>query len=167
MILTTTPSIEGRTILEYRGVVFGEVISGVNFIRDFKASIRETHGVDVQTEDGEVIRLQPSAEDVLHSVVTPDDLMTQQELCRKVMETAEAYLQHKGGGLHLPYANRRIEIAKQVRELGRQGVNMKSADLEDARINERETMEEFTRRYGGRKEYEAQWKQDRPAAQPL
>ena len=27
MILTTTPTIEGRAILEYKGVVFGEVIS--------------------------------------------------------------------------------------------------------------------------------------------
>ena len=44
MILTTTPTIEGRAILEYRGVVFGEVISGVNFIRDFKASIRNIVG---------------------------------------------------------------------------------------------------------------------------
>ena len=42
MILTTTPAIEGRTITEYKGVVFGEVISGVNFLRDFAASIR--HG---------------------------------------------------------------------------------------------------------------------------
>ena len=40
MILTTTPTIEGRTIAEYKGVVFGEVISGVNFLRDFAASIR-------------------------------------------------------------------------------------------------------------------------------
>ena len=30
MLLTTTPTIEGRTITEYRGVVFGEVITGVN-----------------------------------------------------------------------------------------------------------------------------------------
>jgi uncharacterized protein YbjQ (UPF0145 family) len=44
MILTTTPTIEGRTILEYRGVVFGEVIAGVNFIRDFAASIRNFVG---------------------------------------------------------------------------------------------------------------------------
>ncbi len=135
-------------------------------LNDFKASIRETHGIEVETEDGEIVRLQPSAEDVLHSVVTRDDLMKQQELCRRVMETAEAYLQHKGGGLHLPYANRRIEIAKQVRELGRQGATMKSADLEDAGLNAKETVEEFTRRYGGRKEYEEQLKNDRPAAQP-
>ena len=44
MILTTTPTIEGRTIREYKGVVFGEVISGVNFLRDFAASIRNIVG---------------------------------------------------------------------------------------------------------------------------
>lgn len=44
MILTTTPTIEGRTITEYKGVVFGEVISGVNFIRDIAASIRNIIG---------------------------------------------------------------------------------------------------------------------------
>ena len=44
MILTTTPTIEGRTITEYRGVVFGEVITGVNFIKDFAASIRDFVG---------------------------------------------------------------------------------------------------------------------------
>lgn len=32
MILTTTPSIEGKEIMEYKGIVFGEVISGINFI---------------------------------------------------------------------------------------------------------------------------------------
>ena len=37
MIVTTTPSIEGKHIVEYRGIVFGEVISGVNFIKDFAA----------------------------------------------------------------------------------------------------------------------------------
>ena len=44
MILTTTPSIEGRTITEYKGVVFGEVISGVNFLRDIAANIRNVIG---------------------------------------------------------------------------------------------------------------------------
>ena len=44
MILTTTPTVEGRAITEYKGVVFGEVISGVNFIRDFAASIRNIVG---------------------------------------------------------------------------------------------------------------------------
>ena len=44
MILTTTPAIEGHTIREYKGVVFGEVITGVNFIKDIAASIRNFVG---------------------------------------------------------------------------------------------------------------------------
>ena len=44
MILTTTQSIEGRTIVEYQGIVFGEVISGVNFFKDFGAGIRNLIG---------------------------------------------------------------------------------------------------------------------------
>ncbi|MBQ5898359.1 MAG: heavy metal-binding domain-containing protein, partial [Alistipes sp.] len=44
MILTTTPTIEGRTIVEYKGVVFGEVIVGVNLIKDFAAGLRDIFG---------------------------------------------------------------------------------------------------------------------------
>ena len=44
MILTTTQSIEGRTIVEYKGIVFGEVISGVNIFKDFGANIRNLIG---------------------------------------------------------------------------------------------------------------------------
>ena len=44
MILTTTPTVEGRTIIEYKGIVFGEVITGVNFIKDFGASLRNFFG---------------------------------------------------------------------------------------------------------------------------
>lgn len=39
MISTTTPTIEGKTIKMYKGIVFGEVISGVDFVRDFAAGI--------------------------------------------------------------------------------------------------------------------------------
>ena len=44
MIVTTTPSVEGRRILEYKGVVFGEVISGVDFVRDIAAGLRNFFG---------------------------------------------------------------------------------------------------------------------------
>ena len=44
MILSTTPAIEGHTIREYKGVVFGEVITGVNFLKDFAASVRNFFG---------------------------------------------------------------------------------------------------------------------------
>jgi uncharacterized protein YbjQ (UPF0145 family) len=41
MILTTTPTIEWKHITTYHGIVFGEVISGVNLFKDFFASIRD------------------------------------------------------------------------------------------------------------------------------
>lgn len=44
MIVTTTPTVEGRKIVEYKGIVFGEVISGVDFIRDIGASFRNFFG---------------------------------------------------------------------------------------------------------------------------
>ena len=57
MILTTTPAVEGRNIAEYCGVVFGEVITGVNFIKDFAASIRDfVGGRSTSYDDGDRIR---------------------------------------------------------------------------------------------------------------
>ena len=44
MIITTTPSVEGRRIVAYHGVVSGEAILGANFVRDFFASIRDVVG---------------------------------------------------------------------------------------------------------------------------
>ena len=61
MILTTTPTIEGRTITEYRGVVFGEVIVGINFIKDFAASIRDFIGGRSNTYEKELIVARDSA----------------------------------------------------------------------------------------------------------
>ncbi|MBQ8675185.1 MAG: heavy metal-binding domain-containing protein [Bacteroidaceae bacterium] len=44
MILSTTPTIEGHAIREYKGVVTGETIIGANFVKDFFASIRDVVG---------------------------------------------------------------------------------------------------------------------------
>ena len=44
MIITTTPSIEGRRISEYLGVVTGEAIMGANLFRDLFAGIRDIVG---------------------------------------------------------------------------------------------------------------------------
>ena len=44
MILSTTPTIDGYTIREYRGVVTGETIIGANVIKDFFAGIRDIVG---------------------------------------------------------------------------------------------------------------------------
>ncbi len=61
MILTTTPTIEGRTIVEYKGVVFGEVIVGVNFIKDFAASIRDIIGGRSNTYENELVDARETA----------------------------------------------------------------------------------------------------------
>ncbi|WP_206810742.1 heavy metal-binding domain-containing protein [Paradesulfitobacterium ferrireducens] len=44
MILTTTPSIEGREIITYHGIVTGEAIMGANVVRDLFASITDIIG---------------------------------------------------------------------------------------------------------------------------
>lgn len=61
MILTTTPCVEGRTISEYKCVVFGEVISGVNFLRDFAASIRNFVGGRSGSYEEELIKARTQA----------------------------------------------------------------------------------------------------------
>lgn len=44
MIVTTTPSIEGRKITDYKGIVAGEAIMGANVVRDLFASITNIVG---------------------------------------------------------------------------------------------------------------------------
>ena len=55
MIVTTTPSVEGRRITEYKGVVFGEVIAGVNFVKDFVAGLSNFFGGRSGTYEEELI----------------------------------------------------------------------------------------------------------------
>ena len=61
MLITTTPSIEGRQIVEYKGVVFGEVISGVNFIKDFAAGLSNFFGGRSTTYEEELIQARENA----------------------------------------------------------------------------------------------------------
>lgn len=61
MILTTTPTVEGRTIAEYKGVVFGEVISGVNFFKDFAAGIRNLVGGRSGSYEDELVKARSNA----------------------------------------------------------------------------------------------------------
>lgn len=44
MIVTTTPSVDGRPVREYLGVVTGEAILGANVFRDLFAGIRDVIG---------------------------------------------------------------------------------------------------------------------------
>ena len=44
MIHSTTPTLEGKTISQYLGVVTGEAILGANIVKDFFAGIRDIVG---------------------------------------------------------------------------------------------------------------------------
>ena len=61
MISTTTPYIEGKTVKEYKGIVFGEVISGVNFVKDFAASLSNFFGGRSQTYEEELMTARSNA----------------------------------------------------------------------------------------------------------
>ena len=49
MIVTTTPTVEGRRIAAYLGVVSGEAIIGANLFKDMFASIRDVVGGRAQS----------------------------------------------------------------------------------------------------------------------
>lgn len=61
MIVTTTPSVEGKKIVEYRGVVFGEVISGVNVLKDFAAGLSNFFGGRSNTYEEELMTARTTA----------------------------------------------------------------------------------------------------------
>lgn len=61
MIISTTSSLEGKIIKEYRGVVFGEVISGIHFIKDFTASITNFVGGRAEEYEQELVDARADA----------------------------------------------------------------------------------------------------------
>ncbi len=61
MILTTTPTIEGKQIVNYHGVVFGEVITGINFVRDFFAGVRNIVGGRSESYEDELMKARETA----------------------------------------------------------------------------------------------------------
>ena len=61
MILSTTPSLDGKTIKEYRGIVFGEVITGIDFVKDFTASITNFTGGRASEYEEELVSSRAEA----------------------------------------------------------------------------------------------------------
>ncbi|WP_304426299.1 heavy metal-binding domain-containing protein [uncultured Adlercreutzia sp.] len=61
MITTTTPAIEGYRITGYYGIVFGEVITGINFLRDFGAGIRNIVGGRSEGYEEELMQARTQA----------------------------------------------------------------------------------------------------------
>lgn len=61
MILTTTQSIEGKEIQSYCGIVFGEVITGINVIKDITAGVRNFFGGRSASYEGELLNAREEA----------------------------------------------------------------------------------------------------------
>jgi uncharacterized protein YbjQ (UPF0145 family) len=61
VIVTTTPSIEGKKITSYRGVVTGEAIMGANIFKDEFAGIRDIVGGRSATYEKELRRARDLA----------------------------------------------------------------------------------------------------------
>jgi len=72
MLVTTTSSLEGYTIQEYRGIVNAEVIIGANIIKDFFASLTDFFGgrstsyerVLIEAKETAIMELQERAIEV-------------------------------------------------------------------------------------------------------
>ncbi|MGY3868623.1 heavy metal-binding domain-containing protein [Aeromonas crassostreae] len=65
MILSTTPTLEGKVIREYRGIVVGEAILGANVFKDLFAGIRDIIGGRSGAYEKELARAREIAFDEL------------------------------------------------------------------------------------------------------
>lgn len=61
MIITTTPSVEGKHVTRYCGIVCGEAILGANVFKDIFAGIRDLVGGRSQTYEKELQRAREIA----------------------------------------------------------------------------------------------------------
>lgn len=61
MIITTTPSVEGKRIVAYKGVIAGEAILGANMFKDMFAGIRDLVGGRSGTYERELQRAREIA----------------------------------------------------------------------------------------------------------
>ena len=65
MIVTTTNSVDGYRVCGYYGIVFGEVITGINFLRDLGAGIRNLVGGRSEGYEQELMQARTEALQVL------------------------------------------------------------------------------------------------------
>ena len=65
MIITTTDTIQGYEISEYKGIVSGEVVSGINFVKDMGAGLRNIFGGRSQGYEKEIIEAREQAKSEL------------------------------------------------------------------------------------------------------
>lgn len=73
MIVTTTNSIEGQTIVRYLGLVNGEAIMGANIVRDLFASITDIVGGRSGAYESKLKEARDIAIEEMKSQATPVD----------------------------------------------------------------------------------------------
>ena len=61
MIITTTNEIQDKKVVEYKGIVFGEVISGVNMFKDLGANLRNIFGGRSKGYEDELLTARTNA----------------------------------------------------------------------------------------------------------
>ena len=67
VLVTTTPSVEGRRITDYKGIVTGEAIMGANIFKDLFAGIRDIVGGRSATYERELRRAREIAMDEIRT----------------------------------------------------------------------------------------------------
>ena len=63
MVITTTNEIQDKKVMEYKGIVFGEVISGINMFKDMGASLRNIFGGRSKGYEDELLAARENALD--------------------------------------------------------------------------------------------------------
>lgn len=61
MIVTTTQNVDGYVVTGYYGIVFGEVITGINFLKDIGAGLRNIVGGRSQGYEDELVNARNDA----------------------------------------------------------------------------------------------------------
>ena len=61
MVITTTNEIQDKKVIEYKGIVFGEVISGINMFKDMGASLRNIFGGRSKGYEDELLTARENA----------------------------------------------------------------------------------------------------------
>ena len=61
MIITTTNNVENKEVTAYKGIVFGEVITGINVLKDIGAGFRNVVGGRSKSYEDELLAAREEA----------------------------------------------------------------------------------------------------------
>ena len=61
MIITTTNNVENKEVTAYKGIVFGEVITGINVLKDIGAGFRNVFGGRSKSSEDELLAAREEA----------------------------------------------------------------------------------------------------------